>query len=60
MALDQTFREHEGDDYFKWMQLSAHEMEEFAEFADARAEADPTRQPVTVLSGFSLSAWLSR
>jgi len=57
MALDETFREHEGDDYFRWMQESAHEMEDYA---DTRSTTDPTHQPVTALSGFSLSAWLQR
>jgi hypothetical protein len=57
MALDQTFREHEGDDYFCWMQQSAHEMEDYA---DACAEADPLYEPITALSGFSLSTWLTR
>ena len=57
MALDQTFREHEGDDYFSWMEQSAHELEEYA---DANSEAEPARHPVTALSGFSLSTWLSR
>ena len=57
MALDQTFREHEGDDYFNWMRESAHELEEYA---DTRAEQDPSSEPVTALSGFSLSTWLSR
>lgn len=57
MALDQTFREHEGDDYFCWMQQSAHEMEDDA---DAYAETDPVCAPVSALSGFSLSTWLTR
>ena len=56
MALDQTFREHEGDDYLGWIDESADEMEGYLEALEDADEA----HPVTALSAFSLSAWLSR
>ena len=56
MSLDETFREHEGDDCLDWLDESDHE-EGYIEPID---DADTVRLPVTALSAFSLSTWLSR
>ena len=56
MSLDETFREHEGDDCLDWLDESAHE----DGYIEALEDTQAVRLPVTALSAFSLSTWLSR
>jgi hypothetical protein len=56
LSMDQTFREHEGDDCADWMNESV----ELAGYIEPVEDSDTVGHPVTALSGFSLGTWLSR